>query len=49
MEAASGERRETRFRLPDARFEGSQKGGADFRLASPPAGLAVRQVKVRRD
>ncbi len=45
----SGEWRETRFRLPDARFESSQNGGADFRIASPPAGLVVRQVKVRRD
>jgi len=36
------------FVIPDARFENSQNGGADFRFSGPKSGLAISQVKIKK-
>lgn len=45
----TGEWREIRFRVPNARFEHSQNAGASFRLVNLGTDLIVNEVLVRRN
>jgi len=46
--SGSGTWRTAVFSLPDARLRNSQSGGADFRLDTGAAGIAVRRVQIVR-
>ena len=46
--SGSGTWRTAVFSLPDARLRNSQNGGADFRLDTGAAGIAIRRVRIVR-